>query len=161
MAAPPHFFFSLVSSGAPRVSPVLFHLCTGVVPIRSQAPKALLGLAAHRLPASAGHFRGHRIIFRASWPCLAVAHWVPIAMETGLAWQRAPGWCVGSSCRFPAAPGLEESNRLEGEEPNAAGDQGLCWQGLQGPALTPVGRKPAEMQRHGPRHCLMWPLVPT
>lgn len=45
----------------------------------------------------------------------------------------AAGCCVGSSCRFPAAPGLEESNRLEGEEPNAAGGQGLGWHGLQGP----------------------------
>lgn len=97
----------MVSLGAPRVSPALLHLWTGVVLIHSQALKALLGLVAFTgsqpQMAISG---GIRIIFQASWPCLAVAHWVPIAMETGLAWQRAPGWCIGSSCRFPTAPGL-------------------------------------------------------
>lgn len=52
-----------------------------------------------RLAASDGHFGGHGIIFRASRPCLAVAHWVPIAMETGLAWQQA-----GASAPAAASP---------------------------------------------------------
>lgn len=68
----------------------------------------------------------------------------------------AAGCCVGSSCRFPAAPGLEESNRLEGEEPNAAGGQGLGWQGLQGP--PPRAENPLECRGVAPGigSCVPW-----
>lgn len=72
----PRFFLSMVSLGAPRVSPALFHLWTGVVLIHSQALKTLLGLAA----------------FTGSQPQLAISGGITSFFgHLGLAWQSPIG----------------------------------------------------------------------